>query len=274
MTIAVVWQEDGRQWCAADTRLVVHDDKRTTDIATKIYSIPVTASIMVPGSIARVSYYRAEFGFMYAGAALPASMVAVTASTLLQKLVYPGIPSEPPHFEEVASFVCGLSKHFMAERRQHGGEANGIFSAAFFGWCWHSKVYKLAHINGRDDAGSFRVEMNYPPVPEKDGDPWLVFGSGSTKFNETLTAYRAAEEPITKRIPQRIIDKMVTGETDPAVGGATSVGAVYQGAFELFFAAEPITPGQPDARRIYNGLDLDTDVEGIGRYFVGLNGLA
>jgi hypothetical protein len=44
MTIAVIWQEDGFQWCAADTRLVAADDEPTTEIATKIYAIPVVVS--------------------------------------------------------------------------------------------------------------------------------------------------------------------------------------------------------------------------------------
>ncbi len=37
MTIAVIWQEDGLQWCAADTRLVAgNDDQATTEVAAKI----------------------------------------------------------------------------------------------------------------------------------------------------------------------------------------------------------------------------------------------
>jgi hypothetical protein len=42
MTIAVIWQEDDFQWCAADTRLVAgSDDEPVTEIAAKIYAIPV-----------------------------------------------------------------------------------------------------------------------------------------------------------------------------------------------------------------------------------------
>ncbi len=37
MTIAVIWQEDGLQWCPADIRLVAgNDDQATTEIAAKI----------------------------------------------------------------------------------------------------------------------------------------------------------------------------------------------------------------------------------------------
>jgi hypothetical protein len=98
VTIAVVWQEDGFQWCAADTRLVAgDDDQRATEIAAKIYAIPVVVSAMGNG-FPRQPHYWTQYGFVYAGAALPAAMTAVTASTLLQKLTRPGDRANPPTF--------------------------------------------------------------------------------------------------------------------------------------------------------------------------------
>ena len=91
MTIAVIWQEDGFQWCAADTRLVADpDDRPMTEIAAKIYAIPVVVGVLEDELKPRQPHYWTQFGFVYAGAALPASMTAVTASTLLQKLARPG----------------------------------------------------------------------------------------------------------------------------------------------------------------------------------------
>jgi hypothetical protein len=58
MTIAVIWQEDGVQWCAADTRLVVgRDDKPATEIAAKIYAIPVAAGALDPNLNPRQPHY-------------------------------------------------------------------------------------------------------------------------------------------------------------------------------------------------------------------------
>jgi hypothetical protein len=173
MTIAVLWQEDGLQWSAADTRLVAgRNNQPTTEIAAKIYAIPVVLVALDAALKPREPHYRTQYGFVYAGAALPASMTAVTASTFLQKLGHPGDRADPPTFEQIAGLVHRLANRFMAERRQFGGE--GIFSAAFFGWCPHAMKYKIAHIDGRNDAGSFRVELFYPPPPETDGEPWLV----------------------------------------------------------------------------------------------------
>jgi hypothetical protein len=84
-------------------------------------------------------------------------MTAVTASTFLQKLARPGDRADPPTFEQIAELVCRLAKRFMTESRQFG--SHGIFSAAFFGLCPHEQQYKVAYIDGRDDAGSFRVEL-------------------------------------------------------------------------------------------------------------------
>lgn len=91
MTIAVIWQEDGLQWCAADTRLVAGgDNETTTEIATKIYAIPVVVGALDLELKPRQPHYWTQYGFVYAGAALPASMTAVTPSTFLQKLARPG----------------------------------------------------------------------------------------------------------------------------------------------------------------------------------------
>jgi hypothetical protein len=273
MTIAVIWQEDGFQWCAADTRLVAgSDDTPTTEIAAKIYAIPVAVGALDLELTPREPQYWTQYGFVYAGAALPATMTAVTASTFLQKLARPGGRADPPTFEQIAELVHRLAKRFMADRRQFGSD--GLFAAAFFGWCPHAMKYKIAHIDGRDDAGSFRVELSYPPPPETDGEPWLVLGNGAPTFASTLATYRDAERHITKRVPRRVIDKMVTEGLEGTVGGATSIGAAHRHGFELFYAVEPITVGEPAARRVFNGLDLDTEVGPVGQYVVATTGIA
>src|SRR5262245_58446673 len=116
MTIAVIWQEDGLQWCAADTRLVaISNNEQMTEIAAKIYSIPVAAAALSPDL--RLPHYWTQYGFVYAGAALPASMTAITASTFLQKLARPGDRAAPPTFEQIAELVQRLAKRFMADSR-------------------------------------------------------------------------------------------------------------------------------------------------------------
>lgn len=272
MTIAVVWREDGYQWCAADTRLVAgKDDDPTTDMASKIYSIPVSIAAFDADGFPRMAHYWTQFGFVYAGAAQPASMTAVTASTLLQKLVRAGDRANPPLFEDIAQLVCRLSDRFMRERRQMGGD--GVFSAALFGWCPHSSRYKVAHIDGRTDGG-FRVELTYPEQPAMDGEPWLILGSGRETFLSTMADYRSSEPFIKKRVARRVIDKMVAQQANRTVGGATSIGAARENGFDIFYAVEPIEPGKPQARRVFNGLDLDIDVGPVGEYIVGAVGIA
>lgn len=279
MTIAVIWQEDDLLWSAADTRLVAGvDNKTTTEIAAKIYSIAVSTSAFDPsldpslaGLERRQPHYWTQYGFVYAGAALPASQTAVTASTLLQNLARPGDRWNPPTFEDISKLVRRLAHRFMADKRQFADERqpkdDGLFSAAFFGWCPHASQYKVAYIDGRNDAGGFRVELSYPPCPQTEGEPWLVLGSGKKTFDSTLAEYRRNEQHITKRIPRRVIQRMVSEERDSTVGGATSVGAAHQLGFELFYAVE-FVKGQQTAHRIFNGLDLDTEIGPVGQYIV------
>lgn len=280
MTIAVVWPEDGLLWCAADTRLVVgKDNKTTSEMAAKIYSIQLSTSAFDPSldpNLAaferRQPHFWTQYGFVYAGAALPASQTAITASTLLHNLARPGDRSDPPRFEEIAEMVQRLSRHFMNDKRRFG--ADGLFQAALLGWCPYANLYKVAHIDGRDDAQSFRVELSYPAPPGTDGDPWLVLGSGATMFAQTLAAYRQKEQHITRRIPRRVIDQMVAEQQDQTVGGATSIGAAHERGFELFYAVEPISKENQAGRRLFNGLDLDTDVGQVGQYIVSAIGVA
>jgi hypothetical protein len=276
VTISVIWRDKGYQWCAADTRLVAGSEEQpTTEIAAKIYTIPVAVAAM-PDGLADSPHYSTQYGFTYAGAVLPATMTAMTASTLLQKLVRPGVPIDPPTFEDVSKFVSRLAERFMKERRQFsGGKSSdeGVFSAALLGWCLLEEKYKLAHIDGRLDT-SFRVELTYPEPPQLDGDPWLILGSAKKTFTDRLSAYQEEGGHITTNTPRRVIEKMVADGPDSTVGGATSIGMAHQHGFDLFFNLEPIVPGQPKARRLFNGLDLDTDVGQIGQYFVGVNGMA
>jgi hypothetical protein len=79
---------------------------------------------------------------------------------------------------------------------------------------------------------------------------------------------------ITKRVPRRVVDKIVAEGQERTVGGATSIGAAHRRGFDLFYAVEPVTPGQPAARRIFNGLDLDSEVGQVGQYVVTANGIA
>jgi hypothetical protein len=286
MTIAVIWQEDGMLWSAADTRLVAGlDDKTTTEIAAKLYSIPVSTSAFDPaldprlaGLERRQPHYSTQYGFVFAGAALPASQTAVTASTLLQNLARPGDRYNPPTFEEISALVHRLAYRFMADRRQFIEERQpkdeGLFSAGFFGWCPYTSQYRVAHIDGRNDASGFRVELSYPTRPYAEDEPWLVLGSGKVTFGLTLAEYRRNEPHITKQIPRRVIDLMVNEERDRTVGGATSIGAAHQQGFELFYAVVPVVKGQPAARRIFNGLDLDTEVGSVGQYIVAALGIA
>lgn len=273
MTIAVVWQEDGRLWCAADTRFVAgKHDAPTTEIGSKIYSIPLAISAFGSDGWLRSPHFSTQYGFIYAGAALPASMTAVSASTLLQKLARPGDQASPPRFEEVSKLVHRLAQRFILERRRFGSD--GLFSASFFGWCPYDQRYKVAYIDAQDVRGKWDVKLSFPAPPASEGEPWLILGSGSPSFTATLQAWRTANTSITRRIPLRIIQKMVAEGTDATVGGGTSIGIAHERGFDLYFALEAIGDGSASARMVFNGLDLQTEVGPIGEYVVAINGMA
>lgn len=273
MTIAVIWQEDGFQWCGADTRLVADFNGNLnhpmTDMATKIYSIPVATSAIAfnasPEEVRRAHYWT-EYGFVFAGAASPASMTAINASMVLRNLIRPGSRVNPPSFEDIAQLVTRLAKQFMRERRQLGSD--GLFQAAFFGWCPHAERYKLAHIDGRDDGG-FRVDLHYSDPPA-EGEPWHILGSGKAAF-ENAWLQVSDNESTMKRKPFRAIQRMLGGEMDATVGGAVSLGFAHRHGFNPVYTLEQ---SGFQTRSLFNGLDLDTDIGSVGQYTSGLLGIA
>lgn len=280
MTIAVVWQEEGRLWSAADTRLVAGtQDRPTTDIASKIYSIPIAVAAFGPDGFLRKPHYWTQYGFVYAGAALPASMTAIMASTLLQKLARPGVQVSQPRFEDISELVFRLAKRFMGERQALLPEDrrradDGLFSAALFGWCVYECRYKVAHIEGSKIMDRWEARLNFPTRPSVDGDPWLVLGTGAQKFNPMFDEWRSSGQAITKLVPRRVIEQMVLEGADPTVGGATSLGMAHEFGFELFCGLEKTQPNGPGARLVFNGLDLESEIGQVGEYLVLINGMA
>lgn len=274
MTIAALWKEDNLLWCAADTRLVAgKSDDPTTESASKIFTVPLSTSAFDAEGSPRQPHYWTQYGFVYSGSALSAIMTVGNCTTLFQRLVSPGFELEnPPHFHDVAACVKRISEHFMRERRSFGSD--GLFDAVFFGWCPYAEDFKVALIEGRDDSGSFRVDLSYPEEPAVSGEPWVVIGSGKSSFEKALSTLKVGAAGFVKRVPKAAIEDMIAKSTDKTVGGAISLGAAHKRGFEVFSTIVPIVPGEPEAYQLFNGMDLARNVGSVGRYSANLTGLA
>ncbi len=267
MTIAVIWKEAGHLWCAADSRLVAGEqDQTVTESVAKIFSIPIIVHAQDYEGFLRAPHYWTQYGFVYAGSTAAASMTAITATTLLQQLARQGDRTSPPRFEEIAGFVRNLAERFMKERRQFGGD--GTFWSAFFGWCPHAETWKVAHIYPHGDAGNFRVELQYPPAPERDGAAWLVLGSGQQTFEGTRADLLSEGKLPSKHEPRLVIEKMISEQRDRTVGGTISIGAAHKSGFSLFHSEVPDPWDTTGRLRVFNGIDLDREVGEVFPYHV------
>jgi len=267
MTVAAIWRQNNYLWCAADSRLVAgKQDQVVTEKVAKIHSIPIAIHAQDMDGCLRTPHYWTQYGFVYAGSAAPASMTAITASTLLQQLARQGSQTSPPRFEEIAEFVRKVAQQFMTERRQLGGDAK--FWSALFGWCPHASDWKVAHISPQGSESDFRVELDFPPAPITDGAPWLVLGTGQKVFEETYAKLTANGSPPSLQIPNKVIEKMIEENLDETVGGTISVGAAHENGFVLFHSdgVNPWDTSEP--LRLFNGLDLDRDLGDVFPYKV------
>lgn len=265
MTIAAIWKSGEVVYGASDTRIVSGESNSVSDeITSKIFSIQIVVHEIRQGSFVHLLHYRNQLGFIYAGSALPATMTAIMSSTLLQNLTRAGDRVDPPSFEEISELVSRLAKRFMSERRTYRG--SGIFQAGLFGWCPRSESHRVAFIDGRDDAGTFRVELSYPPEPDADDEPWLVIGGAREKFNDLIIKRNEWLNSYESLNPIKVIRYMINNALDDTVGGSISIGMAHRLGFQLCYSCEPHVVGSPEARTIFNGLDIDRDIGKVGPY--------
>ena len=274
MTIVALWKEEGSLWLAADTRVSNDRGIVSTDSAAKLYSLPVVAMRPDNAGFLRLPHWWTSYGFAFAGAVLPATMTAITATTLLQQLT--GLPNSqlPPRFEEVAAFVRSLAARFMDEHYSAHKRQGSLFSAALAGWCPYDNCFKVGHI-WHHTTPDLQVTLSYPDAPA-DGQSWVVLGSDDAKHSFDFQCQALEDGGASQgRVPLKAIEQMVA--KGGVVGGAVSLmvcpASSLPGA-SLFWRAVPAVEGQPQARRLFNGIDLDQDLPRVGNYMVGGVGMA
>jgi len=274
MTIVAVWEEDGHGWMAADTRFANDSGTITSDSGAKLYSLPIRCHRPGGDGSLRVAHWWSSYGFAFAGAVLPASMTAVTASTLLQQLVGPANTQLPPRFEEIAEFVRSIASKFAREHYDAHQREGALFSAGMLGWCPYDEKFKVAHISPFDGGGgTFDMKVTFPAAPQS-GEAWLLLGSEGAKLSFDLEYQQVAHSRA--RRPILAIENMIA-KNGSLVGGALSL-AVCQpsspAGVTLLYRLLPQVPGAPAARRVFNGIDLDKELSQVGNYQVGVIGLA
>ncbi len=272
MTIAAVWYEEADKciWVAADTRISrpsAHGGAFvSTDSGAKIHALPVICRpIPTTENFEPSSFFETAYGFVFAGSVTAATMTLATASTFTQSLQsYAG--KLPPRLEEIARFVSQIGFRFSAEISQNNGAGAGDFEAAVFGKCPWSNKFEIFVFRCRSIAS----EQKFSTVENMLAPTVLGSPAAKGEFDRELMQLRKAGEAC--RLSKAAISQLLRGSSLLEVGGALSLGQASAQGFRLFWHPEPIVEGKPQARRAFNGIDLDM-LGPVGPCIVGLAGM-
>ncbi len=268
MTIIAIWEEDGDIWCVADTRISNRSSNNglniLTDTACKIHSLPVRVLSFGDTPKSFIPIFSTTLGFSVAGSALAAAQTAGVVSTLLQQLTTPS-DQQLPTLADISDLILPILKEYAKDIGSATNGNVGDCEAALFGQCPKREKLETFHI-----VASPRTEKYSSERIDNKEYP-LLLGSGQRIFQEKYASYE--DEFINRRVPRRIIDQMVEENHDD-VGGNISIGICGKSGFRLFWNLQPIEKGKPDAKRLFNGIELTRDLAQVGPCFIGGFGMA
>jgi hypothetical protein len=279
MTVVAVWFEptDDAVWSVADTRIsAVGASGGTiirTDSGAKLFSLPVVCRKMSTAeTIHSNPHFSTSFGFSFAGDTLPATMTFATASTFLQNLVTSG-SANPPLLRDIARLVRTLAERYSRESLAGSNGKYGQFEAAIFGWCPHLARFAIYHLFPKLNSSSFSVEIKeHLPVDESYVQ---ILGSGRERLTAQIELIRAnGDRFLRKGLVPKLAAEAIIEEDKGDVGGSLSVGIATRWRYDLYSWVRPVEPGKPQAIFSFNGINLATEIENVGHYIIGLNGIA
>jgi hypothetical protein len=278
MTVVAVWFEptDDAVWSVADTRIsTVGETGGTiirTDSGAKLFSLPVACRKMgTAEAIHRNPHFVTSFGFSFAGDTLPATMTFATASTFLQNLMTSG-SANPPALKDIAKLVRNLAERFSKESLAGSNGEYGQFESAIFGWCPHLSRFAIYHLFPKLNSSSFSVEIKEQlPINESQ---ILILGSGGERLTAQIELIRTNGDKFLRKglVPKLAVEAIIE-EDRGDVGGSLSLGIATRWRYDLYSWVRPVERGKPQAIFSFNGINLATEIESVGHYIIGLNGI-
>lgn len=277
MTIVAIWYEptDDVLWAVADTRISAEGEMGVyirTDSAAKLLSLPIACRMLSNDpSVELIPFYTTTYGFTYSGNPTLALMTFANASAILQQLTSIS-RTDPPRLREVVQVVQSLAVRYLTEAWKNDQNYPG-FECAVFGYCPHSTRFEIYHFvpTAKVPVVAFSLTETCPI----NDSQIVVFGSGKNDLLEEISKIRINGDVYGRkaRSPKLAIELMIETNKNLTVGGSLSIGIATRYRFQQYAWVSPLEKGKPHAKRAFNGIDLDSDIVGASRYFVGTPGM-
>jgi hypothetical protein len=275
VTAVAIWPEDGQLWVIADTRISSDPGAVLTDVASKIYGLPVVCRPPnLLGTLHKPQpYFEGTFGVAFAGSSLAATQTIAMASSCLTQLVAQGA-SDGPSASDVAQFVQRIGNEIGRQVAERSNFQSLNFELAIFGWCPQLRrfaVYKLfPDPHGNPPGTTLALKQALPISIEH----LVTLGNGGARVAAQVDELRATGG-LLKHKPKIAIARILEAD-DRAdlVGGSLSIASciAQPGGFQMYSWARPSTPPNVGMRLVYNGLDVDDILGEVGPYRINFVG--
>lgn len=272
MTIVAMWLEDDILWAASDSRIsdpgTAGGTKILTDAASKLFIVPIECRDLSqgPGLVPEPSI-RFEIGFAFAGSALPAMMTLSMASSFVRSLCCTEAQS-PPAIADIAHLFAGLLKRFCDELSSANNGNISPCEIALFGYCPALQAFRIYHM-------PYAVGVPIHLIAVEPSSEPLILGGGKGRFAEHLQNLKEGNDAFhrTSRLPKLAIERMIVEGKEGIGGGVALMAASSPGKVFSFVSVEPVNPGEPAAKLVFNGIDV-SEIGPVGNYRVMQAGMA
>jgi hypothetical protein len=280
MTIAAIWYDKEGIWVAADTRLSRQDAPGsgvaiTTDAGAKVYPLQISCRAS-PRTLTELDtfgplIYTGTLGAVFAGNVSVASQTIATMSLSCGQLACP-VPVLPT-LSDLACLLGRILKRYVKDVRQVTNDlcSNALNELVIFGKCPASNEMQIWHLS--DEFDGSEVSIKITRVSISPTFPGVLIGGADQKTHFMSRYAELGTQIGAGRLPKRVVTEMAR-EGRGTVGGSVSVGlADFASDFRIFWTAEPIKFGEPEARRMLNGIDIDLELGQVGPSVIGMLGM-
>lgn len=271
MTAVAIWNDGGRLWAAADTRISVdRTNGRTikTDAASKLLALPVLCMpLRQMFGVEYTPHSQRTYGIAFAGDVVPALMTYATAVACFSDLQAHD-PAEPA-LRDIANFVRRTGTSFGREAAHAINRQKLPFEMAVFGWC--PRLHGLAIYSLRpstDDPLILSIEETRP----HPAGPLVTLGSRGPQLAEGVDSLRHGNTNVALgHLPRVALDQLIAGAgfTDD-VGGSVSYGIADARGFQLAMKVHPTEGTMENAHVTFNNINVDGELGNVGHYKIGM----
>lgn len=281
MTIVASWvdKNEGVLWTISDSRLSDPpltsggDYRPKFDCGAKLFSLRINCFKPSKGGVFfNEIFFSTTIGLAFAGSSLIALNLYAFLSHTLDNLARQD-DTEKPSLEEIAI-------HAMAVFLQLVNNSIKTVSLAppceisIFGLCPKNNEYKLFHIV------YIPIKQQIIPKEININEEGYIHLMGDHNKEEVLKLINEKRNSLSKqdgkwwKAPKDVIEHIINENLYKTIGGHLQLGITSTDGFKLYSLLRPVVPGKPEAKEIFQNVNLDSDpaLYQVGNFIIANRG--